>query len=59
MSERDIGFYVEDMLEFAQHALEYARGLTEATLTQYCSVRRKTHPTDLSGTRAVSGPPLA
>ncbi len=28
MSERDIGFYVEDMLEFAQHALEYARGLT-------------------------------
>lgn len=31
MSERDIGFYVEDMLEFAQHALEYARVLTEAT----------------------------
>ena len=33
MSERNIGFYIEDMLEFAQHALEYARDLTEATLT--------------------------
>ncbi len=33
MSERDVGFYVEDMLEFAQRAHDYASGLTEATLT--------------------------
>jgi uncharacterized protein with HEPN domain len=33
MSERDIGFYVEDMLEFAQRALAYSQGLTAATLT--------------------------
>ncbi|MDE2145430.1 MAG: DUF86 domain-containing protein [Burkholderiales bacterium] len=33
MSERDLGLYVEDLLEFCGKALSYAAGLTEATLT--------------------------
>ena len=33
MSERDIAFYVEDMIEFTGWVLEYSGGLTEATLT--------------------------
>lgn len=33
MSERDIGFYVEDMLEFAQRARSYSQGLTGSTVS--------------------------
>lgn len=32
MSEREVSMYVEDMIEFAGLAMEYAHGLTEDTL---------------------------
>lgn len=33
LSERDESLYIDDMLEFAAKAMDYARPLTEATLT--------------------------
>ena len=32
MSERDVALYIDDMIEFAGLAVDYAKGLTEATL---------------------------
>lgn len=58
MSERDVGFYIEDMLEFAQRALQYAGGLTEATLTveqmRYDAILRNI---ELIGEAATRVPP--